>query len=522
MTARNGPERKVEMSYDDGIRDEVFEQLGAYVRWWYELDAMKGTLNGLLDDAIVAFNIIDAGEGSDRPSEADKVAYESFSAEVHRQQNALESLRCGVAGLVSGFLGLNVKDLLDAPCTSPNDLLDHLIDLMDDHDDRAEANTVARSAVTEDEDNSVGSSDTGFSLPALDAPTQFARDDVFSLACSDDATVDGEQWTLHSGRRGPFSGRIATGTEVDWEAAGISGLLVSAAPGRDAQGDAAAVAKVGGWALAGAVRGTHVAADGRAWVRFNAQQSFAVENDELAQASGWNLDDLVFGEDTDVDGKVYVSVVKAPSVCEVLGGTRASLDASSIVIDGADETNTADGTLYVKVSQVFNSDDTRDFTIELHRVASRDQLEASGSVENVADEDLPVEIALEAQSGGVSARITLSAFRSTQDETDATILIKVPRYRVRVYRSSGRSEEDLYAEGVSYVPSTGSVALDLYRPGGAGSSYDAGDVTLNYIQDNETIELTVDFFTVDLLKADPDAGATDGGIVRVAGGPYRE
>jgi len=512
------------MSYTQEIRDEVFERLGVYVAWWYELDSMKGTLDDRLNDAITAFNISHIGAGSDTPSDADKVAYEAFSAETHRQKSTLESLRYSVVNLVSDFLGVNVKDLLDAPYTSPSDLLNHLIDLMDDNGDTVEENTVdvvniGSDLVEEDEDNSV-LADDGLTLPTLDdPPTQLARDDSFSLVCTDDSTVDHEQWTLYSGRLGQFSGQIVTDEEADWEVAGIEDLKVSVAPGHDPEGDTAAVDKVTDWKLAGAVRGTNIAEDGRVWLKFNAQQSFSDEGDELGQVSNWDLNELTFGEDTDVEGKVYVSVVKEPSTYEVLGGTMAVLDASTIIIDDADETNTNEGTLYVKVSQTINgSDDTRDYTIELYSDSDRTQLEASGSVTDVAEGE-SAEIELTPETGGVDGVVTLTAFNSTQDETDDTILIKVPRYFVRVYNSSSRSEDDLYAEGVSYAPKvTGTEKLDLFRPDQESSSYDVGDVNLNYVQDNEDIVLTVDFYTIDMYKADPDLDqTTDDDIVARAG-----
>ncbi len=512
------------MSYTDEIRDEIFERLGIYVQWWYELDAMKETLDDRLDDAIEAFNISHVTAGTDKPSEADKVAYEAFSAEIHRQQSTLESLRYGVANLVSDFLGLNVKDLLASPYSSPSDVLSHLLDLMDDNDDKVEQNevdlvVVGSDTVLEDEDNSVLEAE-GLTLPTLDdPPTQLARNDCFSLVCSDDSTVGQERWTLNSGRLGQFSGQVVTGVETDWEATGISKLKVTAAPGHDEFGDTAAMGKVTAWDLAGAVRGTNIAEDGKVWVRFNALRSFDDDNDDLGQVSNWDLDDLVFGEDTDADGKVYVSVVKDPSTYQVLGGTKAVLDVSSIIIDLADDTNTDDGTLYVKVIQnVDTGGATRDFTIELYSDSARTQLEASGTAPDLTDEDLPVEIELTPETGGVDGVITLNEFNSTQDATDATILIKVPRYFVRVYRSASRAETDLYAEAVSYAPDTGSDTLDLYLPDGEGSSYDVGEVSLNYIQDNEDIVLTVNFYTIDMYKADPDdTDTTDDDIVARAG-----
>ena len=502
------------MSYDASIGTALFTRLGVYVGWWYELDAVKATLDGVLDNAIDAFNIKNAGASTDAPTEADKTAYGLISAEVRRQQDAIESLRHGVASLAGTFFGVNGKELLDAPYESATDVLDLLIDQMDDAGHKVEANVVSATSAAEDEDNSVLASDL-LDLPDMGAPTQRAQRDCFSLVCADDATVDAEQWTLLSGRLGAFSGSLVTGTTADWEAAGLAGLIVHPAPAHDESGDTAAVGKVGGWTLSGAVRGGNVSADGRVWLRFNAKKTFAVEGDDLSQIS-WTPANLVFGADADVDGKVHVSVMKDPAGCEVLGGVRATLDPSGIIIDGAGPDNTHSGTLYAKVTQEINSDESRDYTVQLYSDATRQTLEASGTVTQIAVGDLPVTVDLTAQSGGVSGQVVLESFSSTQDgATDATILIRVPRYVARAYRSSARSEGDLVAEAISYEPSTGSVDADLNRVGVSGN---IGSVGLNYIQDNAGIVVTPEFYTLDLFKADPDDSATgDDSIVARAG-----
>ncbi len=143
------------MSYSGEIRDEVFERLGVYVHLWFDLEEMKTTLDTMLEDAAVAFDISNVGGGTDTPSAADKIAFEAFSAEVHRQEAVLESLRSGVVSRVSTALGVDIKYLLDAPMSSPGDILDYLIDLMDDNGDSVQENDVEVSVVAGDVDNSV-------------------------------------------------------------------------------------------------------------------------------------------------------------------------------------------------------------------------------------------------------------------------------------------------------------------------------------------------------------------------------
>jgi len=509
------------MSYDEAVRDEIFERLGTYVRWWYELDSMKETLDGLLNNAIENFNIANVAAGTDEPSEADKKAYQSFSAELHQQKDSLDSLRSSVVSMVSNFIVLNVKDLLNSPYASATDVLNELLDYMDDSDDSVEENTVSVSGVTEDEDNSVLAAD-GLALPTFGVPGQLTRDDQFRLVCTSDAVVDQARGPLYSGRFGQFAGQIVTGQAASWPASGITDLTVSVAPEHDEEGDTAGIAKISDWNLTGAVKGTNISEDGRVWLKFNDINVFSDENDELGQVSDWNLNSLTFGEDTDSDGNVYVSVVKEPGSCEVLGGTMAQLDASGIFIDNADETNTNNGTLYAKVTQQANTEDTWDFTVELYSNAARTQLEATRTITGVSKTaDLPIEIDLVPELGGVDGQIKLEAFNSAVDGAeDNTILIKDQRYFVRVYSSVNRTTANLYAEGISYVPTTGTAGLDLYRPDADGSSDDVGDVTLNYIQDNENIVLSVSFYTIDMYKADPDGEDTTNDDIVARAGSY--
>jgi len=118
------------MSYDSDICREIFERLGVYVNWWYQLDETKTALETRLEEAVADFNIRNVGGSSDTPSDADMEAYEALSAEVHRQQQVVDSLRDSIVGMVSDFISLNVRALIGTPYSESADILDDLIELM--------------------------------------------------------------------------------------------------------------------------------------------------------------------------------------------------------------------------------------------------------------------------------------------------------------------------------------------------------------------------------------------------------
>ena len=45
------------MAYDSTIRQDVFKRMGVYIKWWYTLNDMKSTLDGLLSNAITEFEL---------------------------------------------------------------------------------------------------------------------------------------------------------------------------------------------------------------------------------------------------------------------------------------------------------------------------------------------------------------------------------------------------------------------------------------------------------------------------------
>jgi hypothetical protein len=497
------------MAYDSTIRQDVFKRMGVYIKWWYTLSDMKSTLDGLLGNAITEFEL------GASPSAEDKAAYEAFSIEIRRQKDDLESLRQSVVNLASSFFGTNVKALLNSPYSTPESVLDHLRDAMDDYDDQVLQNTVAADAtVTEDEDNSVLAAD-GLSLNFGATASQMAQNDRFALTCVDDSVVDQERWTLESARLGQYSGEIVTATAVAWAAAGISGLTIPQAPIREISDSSS---KVSDWKLSGAVRGTNVTSDGRLYLKFGAAPTLTVENDELGQLTSFAFSGsgktAVFGDESDIDGKLYVSLVKEPASIDVLGGVVAQIAEAGLIIDGASDSNTTAGALYVKVIKANGTSSGSKYTINLYKEAARTTLVAHSTIDNVPEDTVPTDAFNLTADSGITGKITLSAFASVENGTDESIIIKVPRYFVRVYRSSARSSDDLVAEGVSYQPKpAGAVDLDP-----VGDFLTTGAVNLNYIQDNEEIVLSGVFYTIDAYRADPaDTDTTDADIVARAG-----
>jgi hypothetical protein len=499
------------MGYDISKQEPIFMRLGTYIHWWYKLDQWQGELDTRLDDALGDFL-----ETSDKWPE-DKQAYEAFSIEIRRQKEELESMQQSIVNLVSDFFGLNVKAMIESAYSSTDDVIDDLIDQMEDYapsyeaGDRVLQNIVSvDQTVTEDEDNSflAGDYPGDFSLNFGTDATQMAQDDHFVLTCADDSVVDGERWTLDSARLGQYSGEVVTDQSTDWYEAGIEKLNINPAPVREVQDSDKKVDK---WTLSGAVRGTNIDEDGYVWLRFKNTGSGdpVEENDELDQVTGFDFatgtNKAVFGKESDIDGSLHVSVVKEPSSVIILGGTYAELSESDTIIDNADN-ETTDGRLYAEVERAEGSiSGTSKYTVTLYKESSRSTPVASGVKDNVPDENWPsvgVEINLEPEPGhNLVGQVTLTAFNSTEDETDDTIVIKVPRYFVRVYRSESRSEDDLVSEGVSYDPTTTSLALNP-----KGEFETKGTVTLRYVEDNEEIIVSNVFDTIDMCRSNPNGG----------------
>ena len=502
------------MAYGSVAREDIFKRLGTYIKWWSELEGMKDTLDSMLDNAIAEFEL------SSSPTAADKEAYEAFSVEIRRQKEELESFRQSVVLLVSDFFGVNVKDLLDSPYSTPESVLDHLIDEMGDYDSGGEQvlqNNVTIDNVDEDEDNSVDIDNSLLDF-GMDV-TQMAYDDQFALTCIDDTVVDSERWTLESARLGQYSGEIVTGQSVDWEQAGIEGLDIPAAPiVEDQDSDN----KVSDWQLSGAIRGTNVASDGTAYLKFSGRGDLNnTLNDELGQIvirsfqqSGYTA---IFGAESDIDGNMYVSLVQDPASPEVIGGVLAEVSTTDLIIDGADDSNTDDGTLYAKIIKTTSSS-TSTYTIELYSNSDRSTgLVATATDDTSAEDDVPdnpIELIAD-NSSGLTGTIKLGSFESIEDGTDSTIQIKIPLYYVRIYRSSSRSDEDLVSEGFSYT-----AYGTAYPTPPAGSDFETtGMVAISYIQDNENIIFEDNFGRVDMYRADPDdPDTTEDDIVARAGG----
>ena len=513
------------MSYSSTIREEVFNRLGIYVRWWYDLGNMGEALDTYVEEAVADFKIANAG-GSDAPSRADKAAYEAISVEIRRQKQDLESLRYAVVNLVSGFIGLNVKDILNAPHSTPEALLNHLVDLVDDGADSVTGNTVGATSIAEDPDNSALYSNSPSDLVGLPtvSVSQLARNDYFSLTCIDDSTVDRERWSLESAAYGVFSGDIVTEQAAQWTEVGLDQLVVQRTKFHDEEGDT--LGKISDWKMTGAIRGTNVAADGRVWAVLRDKPSLGTDNDVLGQVSGWAFTtDPVFGTDTDVVGKMHVSVVKEPSGYAVLGGATASLTVSGMLLDGLTVSNTTSGSLYVKVLKQPGTTEGSKYTVNLYKEPARTTLVATGNVDDVTVDGttvLPQKITLTKQNlgggnYGPEGYVTLNSFRTTLPGTnqdpivDSTMIIRVPRYFVRLYCSSNRSAVDLAAEGAIFTPS-GNVTLTAQ-----GAFSTAGTVDLNYVQDDEAIQLVVDFYTIDMYRAEPDPSKPEQDLVARAG-----
>lgn len=436
------------MAYNATIRDKIFQRLGFFVKWWYELQASKDTVMDLQEEGVDTF--LPAGH-----NDLDETIYGGITQDVEGQDEQLESMRQGVVSAASSFLTEYVKDQLDVPYSTAEEVLEYLVDQMGASypPDTVLENIPSEGVFERDADSSVQEGD----LPEFDA-TQLARDNQhFSLVCVDDSQIDEERWTISSDGQGEFGSEVVTEELADWTEAGITNLLVPAAP---AHGEDDLSDKVDGWNFSGATRGTHTDADGRVYLKFSEAPAVAEANDDLSQLSGWTVSTAVFGEESDPEGLLHISMVKSPSAYEVTGGTQASLDASSIILDDSyfDQTRMNRGKLYVRVKKETGAPANSKYTVELYADAARTDLMASGYEDDVEDTEFPLEIDL--QNGGTTyGKVTLDSFDSAVNCNDDTIVIGVPRYFVQAYRDSGRGASDLVAEGVSTSPSAASLLL---------------------------------------------------------------
>lgn len=482
------------MSFDN--RDAIFSRLGAYVKWSGQLTNMKAELDpGILGVASSGFDL-DATPSS----EEDKAAYEAISIEAHRQAEDLESLRQNVVGLATQFFAGEAKSLLKSTSSTPQAVIDDLIRTMSENGNEVLENTVSSAPVTASQSNSVSLS-SNISVNG----TQMARTDQFSLTCIDDVNVGQERWALESARLGQCPDELVTGSAFACQEAGVD-LTIPQAPAHD---EVDTSGKVANWNLSGAVRGTTVAADGSVYLKFHEKpDSVVIENDDLNQLSALDFSSTegnlkaVFGEESDADGKLYVSVVKEPAV--VMGGAFAAISESSIDITGATDDNTNHGVLYAKVART-NASNNTSYTVTLYKDSSRTTVAvASGTSGTLPKNTIPSAAIELSPTSGLGGYVVLDAFFGNDTDgtiTDDTIVIKVPRYCVRVYRSDSRSEGDLVSQGVSYVPA----ATDMYLNANSALTFQTkGKVTLNYLQDNENIIVSGVFHTIDMWRADPN------------------
>lgn len=597
------------MSYDNTVREKLFTRLGVYVRWWYKLDDLRKTLETTRAGAASMFGL------GGTPPHADSLAYEAYEAmsvEIARQKDELESLRQSVASLASQFFGVNAKALMGAPYSTPEEMIDCLIDQMKNNGDSVQSNPYVVSSVVVDPDNAAYPTTLDFGITA----SEMVKCDHFALTCIDDSTPGQERWSLDSGRLGQYPGDIITQQPLAWGDAGISGLTIPPAQVHSKSDGSVAVDNV---KIAGSSPGTNIAPDGRVYLKFHDKPAALLkDNDDIDQLTTLDLtsavtvtgDDqdppepncagtylhsatidgtdafsrtdgqfhlwrhttdeesgtsawligtelngaswcfasgtsniigsyeavgensgraiisvapvekhAVFGAESDIDGKLHLSVFKDGNT--VIGGTVAQLSETDLIIDNASAANTHDGALYVKVTKGNGTTTgTSKYTIDLYKTSTRTYKVSTGCVDNLQQNALPSSpIVLTAvnngQVAGVSGQIRLTAFSNLQNCTDSSLVVRVPRYFVQAYRSAGRLEADMVAQGVSYTPVNASVDL---LPNTDSGFQTKGTVSLQYVQDNGGIVASGLFYTVDMYRANPsDATTTDGDIVARAG-----
>ena len=163
------------------------------------------------------------------------------------------------------------------------------------------------------------------------------------------------------------------------------------------------------------------------------------------------------------------------------GGTAAGI--SEVVLDGVVAANVdADGLLYVDITKSGST-----YTVDLYK--NIDRTTAADKMATGSTTTLPDEITLsEANSSGLTGTLTLDWYQATDD----TIVIRPPKYHVKLYKSSARSDDDLRATASTFEANSGSTVSLAAED----DSTIAGTVTLTYTSDDTNVTLQLPYYLI--------------------------
>jgi|GEM_PF-3129435 len=237
------------MAYDKTV---IFQNIGKAIKKCNVISTdggFKSVLDSIMEELTALYN--------DSPEERE-ILYR-FSSANRNDLQALDAMVSRTIAVVSSYLASVVRKDLKAIGTTAKDVLEVLAETMEDAGDSVKRNTIELDGPDSDSENE------GNGVLEVKEVYQTALDDNhFEVVCVD-ATVEGsEQWDVRSSRLGDL-GMAVTGNEFVSERAGVA-LLITAQDETTETGD---------------------------------------ENDQL---SLWEFDGAEKGENTDPDGKLYVTL----------------------------------------------------------------------------------------------------------------------------------------------------------------------------------------------------------------------
>jgi hypothetical protein len=462
------------VAYD---KDKIFSRLGALINWHDKLETLRLDLgNSVMPEIYSDFNNSDTND-----RESIQRIYELMVS----QRTDLEGDGTNVVSQVEQFITEHLADILESPERTVEKVVKDLIEEMNTYGHDVEGNTVYNNpaaqtnvaeqlAIYDEDGNSTGSA-------TLDPVDQMARpDNYFRAVCVTDTNAGAETWTVHSSILGEAPTQAVTGEDWEWPGAGIVRLSIGDADVAETDPDNV----VSDASVDGVVRGTNADEDGKLYLSTSRLVTAeALEEDEFNQVELSFTTYPVFGRDTDADGKVHITVDADPDAVTVSGGTTAAI--SDVVLAGVSDGNTDDASLiYVKVTE---SGGTHTVTLwkNIDRLTSADKV-ASGSTSDA----LPATITLsEENSSGLTGRLVLDSYTAGDD----TIVIRPPRYHVKLYKSSARIDDVLRAYASTLDPNIYSDPVSLTA---VNDSNIAGTAALTYTSDDSNVTLQLPYYLI--------------------------
>ena len=460
------------MSYNE---TEIFNRIGVLVRWHNVIESWRSTLDSSLMSEI--YTDFDNDDSSDRQS------IKNVLSVMASQRSGLESEKAAAVSQVDEFITSHLSEMLDSPEKTVDKVVSDLIAAMNDASSTVDGNTVYNDPVATtnnngetltvyDEDgNNAGSA-------TFDSVNQMARPgNYFRAVCVGDGQAGNETWAIHSSVLGEALTQAVTGEDWEWDAAGIERInIADATVGETDTGNVVSDASIDGL-----VRSVNADEDGKLYLATSRLVTVeTIEEDEFNQLAFNFTTSPVFGDDTDTDGVVHITVDADPDDVTISGGVTAGI--TDLVLAGIGTGNVdSNDLIYVKITESGGT-----YTVDLYKNADRstDKV-ATGST----TASLPDEITLSAVGGsGLTGTVTLDWFEADDD----TIVIRPPKYHVKLYKSSARSTDDLRASASTLDPNLGStVSLT-----DANGSTIAGTVTLTYADDDTNATLQLPYYLI--------------------------